>query len=305
MGLNKVVQSGGSPIPPDTSNYSVYSSFNAGSTTNSLRGFNDISGDGHYTIVAAGSSAGSIKLLLGYMSTAWDVSTMVLGSQISAANGTLLSRVRGVNMIADPSATDFGKRFFVWGERGDCVECTLTQAWNLTTGSFSTALAGVASGFGYRPKDTKFLNGGLTMIQSCDTGTTNGLNEHTLTSAYDVSSAVLASPTSHRSFASMSTTIPFTSYITELCFVSAGKACFVMDKAGQVATYDTSASPYDISLLVEANITNFDSTTYADGTGTEEMTFFFDPIANPLAVGNFGIFYRNTSTDQWQTIQVA
>ena len=113
------------------------------------------------------------------MSTAWDVST---ASYVDAFS---LSSQTGQGVMGLEFNTD-GTKMFVVSYANDSVhEYTLSTGWDVSTSSYVDAFS--FSSQDTEPRGLEFSNDGTKMFMTGDTG--NDINEYTLTTGFDVSTA--------------------------------------------------------------------------------------------------------------------
>lgn len=159
------------------------------------------------------------------LSTAWNISTATFTASFSIASQELA----GQGLAFGNS----GAKMYVIGSAGDDVnEYDLSTAWDVTSATFNQLLD--ISAQDTFPKSIKFNTAGTKMFILGDSG--NDINEYTLSTAWDVSTASFVDAFSIAS----QTTTP-----ESMAFGDSGSKVYVAD-TGAVYEYDLSTA-FDIS----------------------------------------------------------
>jgi hypothetical protein len=190
----------------------------------------------------------SEKLTMVQLSTAWDASTAGAATDSSGVLRTNFSRcVTGA--VEDSTQAEYGKLFFLLGDQSEVTKYTVSSAFSLNGGSWTTEREG-ASG---NPRITfaQFFSGGMSL--GIYESTTDTLRAYSLGSRYSLTEASwnISSPT--YTVSSATSTLGLSGNIAGVSWVSSGNFAFVTDTAGTVKLFDALDSPYDYRQLLPAN----------------------------------------------------
>jgi WD40 repeat protein len=173
------------------------------------------------------------------LTVAWDVSTASFVDAFSIS-----SQDDGAHAVVFSKS---GEKMYIVGDTGGadtpagctetaCVyEYTLTVAWDISTASFVDALNVSLEGE-TAPVGIAFSKSGEKMFIAGDSG--NGINEYTLTTAWDVSSA---------SFVDSFSVNSQEASIRDIWFDSSGKTMFVVGKSGDDVNVYKLTTEWDVS----------------------------------------------------------
>jgi DNA-binding beta-propeller fold protein YncE len=197
------------------------------------------------------------------LATAWDVSSALFVDSFSVAS-----------QDEAPSGVAFsnsGKKMFVTGNDGDDVnEYTLATAWDVSSALFvdSFSVASEESS----PSDLIFGNSGKKMFVVGNNG--DDINEYTLATAWDVSSALFVDSFS---VASQET------FPTGVAFSNSGKKMFIVGFTGDDVNEYTLATAWDVSsaLFVDSfSVASQDETPSGIAFGNSGKKMFISGATN-------------------------
>ena len=218
------------------------------------------------------------------LTTAWDVSTMSFLQKESVVANTVT--VTGITFKPD------GTKMYTTCRSNDAVqEYDLSTAWDVSTLSYNQSFSVVSQDTA--PRDVRFKPDGLKMYVVGDTG--NDINEYTLTTAWDVSTA---SYNQNFSVAGQEST-PYS-----LFFKTDGTRMYVCGAAGDdINEYDLSTA-WDISTasystrLALSQYTSAPTALYfkSDGTGVYILSPSSDNVIQ-YSLGVSGFLVRTQETN--------
>jgi len=187
------------------------------------------------------------------MSTAWDVST---ASYVDAFS---LSSQTGQGVMGLEFNTD-GTKMFVVSYANDSVhEYTLSTGWDVSTSSYVDAFS--FSSQDTEPRGLEFSNDGTKMFMTGDTG--NDINEYTLTTGFDVSTA---------SYVDSLDVSSYDTTVRDIAFNDDGTKMFYSGHQNNDVHLWTLSTAFDISTATynsAVSLPSFD-------TGAEDIVFSSD-----------------------------
>ena len=161
----------------------------------------------------------------------FDASTAVFVDATSVASRD--DKPQGMAFSSD------GTKMFVVGDQNNVIiEYTLSPAFNVSSAVFVPPAFSVASEDGI-PTGMAFSNNGTKMFVIGDSG--NNINEYTLMTAFDISTAFYNGDAERFSFSSER------SYPTDMAFSNDGTQMFVLDNTNDEINEYTLSTPFDIS----------------------------------------------------------
>jgi sugar lactone lactonase YvrE len=226
---------------------------------------------------------GTKMFMLGYandniyeydLSVPWDLS--------SAAYASKTLSVGGQDTIPTGLASsEDGTKMYVIGTNNTVYQYTLTTPWDLDSGSYSTKSFSVSSEDTVA-QDITFSNDGKKMYMVGATG--QDVNQYTLTTAWDVSSASFDSKTF--SIATEETSP------TGLAISTDGERIYVVGNAGDEVLEYQLPSPWDISMVVEIAIGT-------EETSVKDVTFSIDGMKCYIIGSTNNTVYQYDLTKAW------
>ena len=168
----------------------------------------------------------------------FDASTAVFVDATSVASRD--DKPQGMAFSSD------GTKMFVVGDQNNVIiEYTLSPAFDVSSAVFVPPAFSVASEDGI-PTGMAFSDDGTKMFVIGDSG--NNINEYTLTTAFDVSSASYDGDIERFSFSSER------SYPTDMAFSNDGTQMFVLDNTNDEINEYTLSTPFDISNATSTDV---------------------------------------------------
>ena len=168
----------------------------------------------------------------------FDASTAVFVDATSVASRD--DKPQGMAFSSD------GTKMFVVGDQNNVIiEYTLSPAFDVSSAVFVPPAFSVASEDGI-PTGMAFSDDGTKMFVIGDSG--NNINEYTLTTAFDVSTASYDGDIERFSFSSER------SYPTDMAFSNDGTQMFVLDNTNDEINEYTLSTPFDISNATSTDV---------------------------------------------------
>ena len=168
----------------------------------------------------------------------FDASTAVFVDATSVASRD--DKPQGMAFSSD------GTKMFVVGDQNNVIiEYTLSPAFNVSSAVFVPPAFSVASEDGI-PTGMAFSNNGTKMFVIGDSG--NNINEYTLMTAFDISTAFYNGDAERFSFSSER------SYPTDMAFSNDGTQMFVLDNTNDEINEYTLSTPFDISNATSTDV---------------------------------------------------
>ena len=231
-----------------------------------------------------GSSSDTVKEYT--MSTAWDPTTRSL--DYALAIGTQEATATSLDFKPD------GTKFYLTGTTSDSIqEYNMTTAWDISTASHSQSFSISAQEDG--PRGLRFKSDGTKMYVTGSTG--DDVNEYTLSTAWDVSTASYSQNFSVASYE----TLP-----QDLFFSSNGETMWVIGSTGDDINEFTLSTAWDISTAsysqTSINLAAYETLPSAmwispDGTKLFVMGYSGDQIDLFL----FGVRKLDVSSEEGNT----
>lgn len=216
------------------------------------------------------------------MSTAWDVSTASVTSN-SYNDGLSNSTYAGVDFSPDGTK--------LYRHNGtDTYQSSMTTAWDITTASFDGSLPSAPSDWvDYRWSNFDFNSNGTSVYIPYDAG--GGVDRFTLTTAYDITTAVAPEPTNAADYYSTEFLVNFSTSIGTATISEDGTKWFIIYGSSS----GSALRRYDMSTPGDLSTSSLTSTAYPSSLFlnryTDSMVFKPDGTQIVWTNGGTGLAY--------------